>query len=103
VRPWRDELAARRLSIHLVLIAPGRELNRASELMVGADGQINQTIVAIMTRSSVSRAAAIRLGERSLSDEDVDGAKSWFFLLPIGRNDPADPSKPGWGGQHEQG
>jgi hypothetical protein len=24
---------------------------------------------------------------------------SWFFFLPIGGNDPADPSKPGWGGQ----
>ena len=24
---------------------------------------------------------------------------SWFFFLPLGRNDPADPSKPGWGGQ----
>ncbi|GAA5509059.1 DUF1593 domain-containing protein [Novipirellula caenicola] len=24
---------------------------------------------------------------------------SWFFFLPQGGNDPADPSKPGWGGQ----
>jgi hypothetical protein len=24
---------------------------------------------------------------------------SWFFFLPIGGNNPADPSKPGWGGQ----
>lgn len=24
---------------------------------------------------------------------------SWFFFLPVGGNDPADPSKPGWGGQ----
>ncbi|TWT91560.1 DUF1593 domain-containing protein [Stieleria varia] len=24
---------------------------------------------------------------------------SWFFFLPQGHNDPADPSKPGWGGQ----
>ena len=24
---------------------------------------------------------------------------SWFFFLPYGGNDPADPSKPGWGGQ----
>ena len=24
---------------------------------------------------------------------------SWFFFLPLGGNDPADPSKPGWGGQ----
>ena len=24
---------------------------------------------------------------------------SWFFFLPTGGNDPADPSKPGWGGQ----
>jgi hypothetical protein len=24
---------------------------------------------------------------------------SWFFFLPAGGNDPADPSKPGWGGQ----
>ena len=25
---------------------------------------------------------------------------SWFFFLPSGGNDPADPSKPGWGGQY---
>ena len=24
---------------------------------------------------------------------------SWFFFLPQGGNDPADPTKPGWGGQ----
>jgi hypothetical protein len=24
---------------------------------------------------------------------------SWFFFLPMGGNDPADPTKPGWGGQ----
>ena len=24
---------------------------------------------------------------------------SWFFFLPLGGNDPADPTKPGWGGQ----
>jgi hypothetical protein len=24
---------------------------------------------------------------------------SWFFFLPRGGNDPADPSRPGWGGQ----
>lgn len=24
---------------------------------------------------------------------------SWFFFLPRGGNDPADPAKPGWGGQ----
>jgi hypothetical protein len=24
---------------------------------------------------------------------------SWFFFLPVGGNDPADPSRPGWGGQ----
>jgi Protein of unknown function (DUF1593) len=24
---------------------------------------------------------------------------SWFFFLPAGGNDPADPAKPGWGGQ----
>ena len=24
---------------------------------------------------------------------------SWFFFLPLGGNDPADPAKPGWGGQ----
>ena len=24
---------------------------------------------------------------------------SWFFFLPLGGNDPSDPSKPGWGGQ----
>jgi hypothetical protein len=27
---------------------------------------------------------------------------SWFFFLPIGGNDPADPSKPGWGGQYQR-
>jgi len=25
---------------------------------------------------------------------------SWFFFLPLGGNDPADPAKPGWGGQY---
>jgi hypothetical protein len=25
---------------------------------------------------------------------------SWFFFLPLGGNDPRDPSKPGWGGQY---
>ena len=24
---------------------------------------------------------------------------SWFFFLPLGGNDPRDPTKPGWGGQ----
>jgi hypothetical protein len=24
---------------------------------------------------------------------------SWFFFLPLGGNDPKDPTKPGWGGQ----
>ena len=27
---------------------------------------------------------------------------SWFFFLPQGGNDPADPSKPGWGGQYRK-
>lgn len=27
---------------------------------------------------------------------------SWFFFLPIGGNDPNDPSKPGWGGQFQR-
>ncbi len=27
---------------------------------------------------------------------------SWFFFLPSGGNDPADPSKPGWGGSFER-
>ena len=27
-------------------------------------------------------------------------APSWLFFLPLGGNDPRDPSKPGWGGQH---
>jgi hypothetical protein len=27
---------------------------------------------------------------------------SWFFFLPRGGNDPADPSRPGWGGQFQQ-
>lgn len=28
---------------------------------------------------------------------------SWFFFLPLGGNDPGDPSKPGWGGQFQRG
>jgi hypothetical protein len=28
---------------------------------------------------------------------------SWFFFLPAGGNDPADPSKPGWGGRFVRG
>ena len=28
---------------------------------------------------------------------------AWFFFLPSGGNDPADPSKPGWGGRFAQG
>lgn len=31
-----------------------------------------------------------------MKDGDVP---SWFFFLPLGGNDPADPTKPGWGGQ----
>lgn len=27
---------------------------------------------------------------------------AWFFFLPRGGNDPADPTKPGWGGQFER-
>lgn len=27
---------------------------------------------------------------------------SWFFFLPPGGNDPADPSQPGWGGQFQR-
>jgi len=27
---------------------------------------------------------------------------SWFFFLPLGGNDPADPAKPGWGGQYQR-
>ncbi len=27
---------------------------------------------------------------------------SWFFFLPTGGNDPADPTKPGWGGQYRK-
>ena len=27
---------------------------------------------------------------------------SWFFFLPLGGNDPADPTKPGWGGQFQK-
>jgi len=27
---------------------------------------------------------------------------SWFFFLPQGGNDPADPSQPGWGGQFQR-
>jgi hypothetical protein len=27
---------------------------------------------------------------------------SWFFFLPLGGNDPNDPSKPGWGGQFQR-
>ena len=28
-------------------------------------------------------------------------APSWLFFLPLGGNDPRDPSKPGWGGQYQ--
>ncbi|HUP78465.1 MAG TPA: DUF1593 domain-containing protein [Pirellula sp.] len=27
---------------------------------------------------------------------------SWFFFLPKGGNDPANPAQPGWGGQYQQ-
>ena len=27
---------------------------------------------------------------------------SWFFFLPLGGNDPADPTRPGWGGQYQR-
>ncbi len=27
---------------------------------------------------------------------------SWFFFLPLGGNDPRDPSQPGWGGQFKK-
>jgi hypothetical protein len=27
---------------------------------------------------------------------------SWFFFLPLGGNDPDDPSQPGWGGQFQR-
>lgn len=27
---------------------------------------------------------------------------SWFFFLPLGGNDPSDPTKPGWGGQFQR-
>jgi hypothetical protein len=27
---------------------------------------------------------------------------SWFFFLPLGGNDPSDPTKPGWGGQYQR-
>ncbi len=27
---------------------------------------------------------------------------SWFFFLPLGGNAPADPAKPGWGGQYRK-
>ena len=27
---------------------------------------------------------------------------SWFFFLPAGGNDPADPTKPGWGGRYRE-
>lgn len=27
---------------------------------------------------------------------------SWFFFLPSGGNDPADPAQPGWGGQYRK-
>ncbi len=33
---------------------------------------------------------------RCMKDGDVP---SWFFFLPLGGNDPNDPTKPGWGGQ----
>lgn len=28
---------------------------------------------------------------------------SWFFFLPLGGNDPSDPTRPGWGGQYQFG
>jgi hypothetical protein len=28
---------------------------------------------------------------------------AWFFFLPMGGNDPEDPSQPGWGGQFKKG
>ena len=28
---------------------------------------------------------------------------SWFFYLPLGGNNPGDPSQPGWGGKFEKG
>ncbi|OPZ10936.1 MAG: hypothetical protein BWZ10_02276 [candidate division BRC1 bacterium ADurb.BinA364] len=27
---------------------------------------------------------------------------SWFFFLPLGGNDPDDPTQPGWGGQYQR-
>lgn len=27
---------------------------------------------------------------------------SWFFFLPLGGNEPADPTRPGWGGQYQK-
>ena len=27
---------------------------------------------------------------------------SWFFFLPLGGNDPNDPTRPGWGGQYQR-
>jgi hypothetical protein len=27
---------------------------------------------------------------------------AWFFFLPLGGNDPADPAKPGWGGRYQR-
>ena len=27
---------------------------------------------------------------------------AWFFFLPLGGNDPADPTRPGWGGQYQK-
>lgn len=27
---------------------------------------------------------------------------SWFFFLPLGGNEPTDPTKPGWGGQYQR-
>lgn len=29
-------------------------------------------------------------------------APSWFFFLPLGGNDPRDPTRPGWGGQYRR-
>ena len=36
---------------------------------------------------------------RCLTEGDTP---SWFFFLPLGGNDPADPAKPGWGGQFQR-
>ncbi len=44
-----------------------------------------------------TRTSTLPNPQRCMKEGDTP---SWFFFLPIGGNDPADPTKPGWGGQY---